>query len=232
MPMALTEERKENLKRKIMFLYLKYGFDGISMDEIAGRLHVGKPTLYKYFKSKEDIVRGMERFTTERMAAPLSAESGIDGVLDGMAEIYCNGIALALFSGSKYMSDLKNGYPDLFQEHIRTIEEFIGRFRKFYEEAAEKGYCRGLSLPLVGEQLRRMLPTVIDEEYLERHHLTLAETIRDYYRMFLHQIISDEYQYVISREETYAFCEALTGMLEGFMSDRKELSAESPKQSV
>ena len=92
MPSPLTEEKKDSLKRKIMLLYLKYGFDGISMDEIAARLHVGKPTLYKYFKSKEEIVREVERFAMERLTGvPLSTEGGIEDVLQGLSLLYCNG---------------------------------------------------------------------------------------------------------------------------------------------
>ena len=47
---------------------------------------------------------------------------------------------------------------------------------------------------------------MISEEYLTRHDLDLEETIREYYRMLLHQVISDKYQYVTARDETYAFC--------------------------
>ncbi len=215
MPSPLTEEKKDNLKRKIMLLYLKYGFDGISMDEIASRLHVGKPTLYKYFKSKEDIVREAEQFAMERITGvPLSAEGGIDDVLKGLSQIYCNGIALAVFSGSRYMADLKNRYPDLYTEHVQAIENLISRFQAFHEKAAKKGFCRTLSLPLVGEQFHKMLPVVIDEEYLQKHNLTLRETIREYYRMLLHQVLSDAYQDVIFMEETYAFCDRLTERVE------------------
>ncbi|MCD7806694.1 MAG: TetR/AcrR family transcriptional regulator [Lachnospiraceae bacterium] len=215
MPSPLTEEKKDSLKRKIMLMYLKYGFDGISMDEIAARLHVGKPTLYKYFKSKEEIVREVERFAMERLTGvPLSTEGGIEDVLQGLSLLYCNGIGLAVFSGSHYMADLKNRFPDLYTEHEQAIDNLISRFQAFHEKAAEKGFCRKLSLPLVGEQFHKMLPVVIDEEYLRKHNLTLKETIREYYRMLLHQILSDDYQYVICMEETYSFCDRLTESVE------------------
>lgn len=215
MPSPLTEEKKDALKRKIMLLYLKYGFDGISMDEIAARLHVGKPTLYKYFKSKEDIAREAEQFAMERLTGvSLSMEGGIDDVLKGLSQLYCNGIALAVFSGSRYMSDLKNHFPDLYTEHQQAIDNLISRFQAFHEKAAEKGFCRKLSLPLVGEQFHKMLPVVIDEEYLKKHNLTLRETIREYYRMLLHQMLSDAYQNVIFMEETYSFCDRLTESVE------------------
>ncbi|MCD8378819.1 MAG: TetR/AcrR family transcriptional regulator [Lachnospiraceae bacterium] len=215
MPSPLTEEKRDALKRKIMLLYLKYGFDGISMDEIAARLHVGKPTLYKYFKSKEDIVREAERFAMERLTGvSLSMEGGIDDVLKGLSQLYCNGIALAVFSGSRYMSDLKNRFPDLYTKHQQAIDNLISRFQAFHEKAAEKGFCRKLSLPLLGEQFHKMLPVVIDEEYLKEHNLTVRETIREYYRMLLHQILSDAYQSVVFMEETYAFCDRLAESVE------------------
>lgn len=223
MPMPLTKERKETLKRNIILLYLKYGFDGISMDEIAARLHVGKPTLYKYFRSKEDIVREVESFAMERLhSVPFSAGNGIDGVLDCLSKLYSSGIGLAMFSGTAYMADLKNKFPDLYDNHVRALDELVSRFQEFYEKAAAEGYCRKLSLALIGEQFSKMLPTVINEEYLSKHGLTLEETIREYYRMLLHQVISDEYQYVAALEETYVFCDELSKRAEQVMIMKNE----------
>ena len=59
MPLPISEDEKIRLMYQIFSLFVQYGFDGISMDEVAKRVKVSKATLYKYFKSKEDIVRDM-----------------------------------------------------------------------------------------------------------------------------------------------------------------------------
>lgn len=210
MPLPLTQEKKEALKCRIFTLYARYGFNGISMDEIAKSMHVGKPTLYKYFKSKEDIVRQIEETGIGHLESlQLTMDRGMDSVLDGMSQIYSRGIILASASKKEYMSDLQSHYPDLYEKHMQAVGAVAHRFQEYYRTAVEAGYCRSLSIQLVGEQFRVMLPSVISAEYLEANQFTLNHAIREYYRMLLHQVVNDEYQPLVDREENFLFCDPL-----------------------
>jgi TetR/AcrR family transcriptional regulator, mexJK operon transcriptional repressor len=86
-------ESRSDRKRKVLLLaatelFLDKGYDGTSMDDVAAKAAVSKPTVYKYFSDKErlfaEIVRattseidGLMRLVAETMAAQTSLESGL-----------------------------------------------------------------------------------------------------------------------------------------------------------
>jgi AcrR family transcriptional regulator len=71
MMISLRERRKQLLREEILeaarALLSEKGYVAMSMDELAGRVGISKPTLYSYFTTKDDLVvktamREMERF--------------------------------------------------------------------------------------------------------------------------------------------------------------------------
>ena len=91
--MEANSESRSDRKRKALLsaateLFLDKGFDGTSMDDVAAKAAVSKPTVYKYFSDKErlyaEIVRattgeidGLVRLVSETMAEQPSVESGL-----------------------------------------------------------------------------------------------------------------------------------------------------------
>jgi TetR/AcrR family transcriptional regulator, mexJK operon transcriptional repressor len=91
--MEATSESRSDRKRRLLLqaateLFLDEGYDSTSMDDIAAKAAVSKPTVYKYFSDKErlfaEIVRAttgeideLVRLVAETMAGKESFESGL-----------------------------------------------------------------------------------------------------------------------------------------------------------
>jgi TetR/AcrR family transcriptional regulator, mexJK operon transcriptional repressor len=91
--MKATSESRSDRKRRLLLLaatevFLDKGYDSASMDDVAARAAVSKPTVYKYFSDKErlfaEIVRatteeidGLVRLVAETMAAQQKPEAGL-----------------------------------------------------------------------------------------------------------------------------------------------------------
>ena len=55
-------------------LFDRGGYASISMEQIAAAAGIAKPTLYHYFRSKDEILRGVhESFITTLLSARMSA---------------------------------------------------------------------------------------------------------------------------------------------------------------
>ena len=89
---GISESRSERKRRLLLQaateVFLDKGYDSTSMDDVATRASVSKPTVYKYFFDKErlfaEIVRvtadeidDLVRLVAETMAAQTSLESGL-----------------------------------------------------------------------------------------------------------------------------------------------------------
>ncbi|MCD8159032.1 MAG: TetR/AcrR family transcriptional regulator [Clostridiales bacterium] len=148
MSQAISDEKKELAYKQVFAIYAKYGFEKISMDEVSARINISKATLYKYFKSKEDIVKHMVRNITAHMdSMSFTTDGGINAVLDSIRSCYRKAVLVTVQAGSVFMADLKNKFPDLYREYITAFVH--NRFQDFYKDAVKKGYCRNSYIQFV-----------------------------------------------------------------------------------
>ena len=51
--------RRDNIIRGAKKVFLRHGFEGANMDEVAAAAGVAKMTVYRYFRSKEELFAGV-----------------------------------------------------------------------------------------------------------------------------------------------------------------------------
>ena len=68
---AKSESRADRKRRLLLVaataLFLEKGYDGTSMDDVAAKANVSKPTVYKYFSDKEQLFAEIVRATTNEI---------------------------------------------------------------------------------------------------------------------------------------------------------------------
>jgi TetR/AcrR family transcriptional repressor of mexJK operon len=74
----MTEDRSARKRRVVVdaatTLFLRHGYLGTSMDQIAAFAGVSKPTVYKFFPDKEQLFTAIVMETLDRAGAPFLAE--------------------------------------------------------------------------------------------------------------------------------------------------------------
>ncbi len=214
MPQPIKEEDLQHITKMVYALYARYGFDGISMDEVSRQTNISKATLYRYFTSKEDIVRGMVDYMIFHLnSVRFDAADEIHDVMKGVSEYYTKSILITSLSGSEFLKDLKNKFPDCYGKHMAAMDTMQERFSGFYKKSVELGYFRDLSFILVNRQFMNMLPVIVDMDYLEENGLLLADALKEYYRIFCCQILSGKYLCITDEPETYDFVDDLAAVL-------------------
>jgi TetR/AcrR family transcriptional regulator, cholesterol catabolism regulator len=124
-------------------LFDRHGYGRVSMEQIATAAGVAKPTLYHYFRGKDEILRGIH-------------ESFIDLLLDRQRERHRLGLAPAdLLLGA--MTDIlglmetRRGHVRVFFEHHRELPPAVrdqirvkrDRYQNMIRQAVEEGIRRG-----------------------------------------------------------------------------------------
>ncbi|WP_369145563.1 TetR/AcrR family transcriptional regulator [Streptomyces sp. R44] len=77
-PAGLRERKKARTRQALsdaaIALFLEKGFDGVSVAEVAAAAEVSKPTLFRYFPAKEDLV--LHRFADHEDESARVVEAG------------------------------------------------------------------------------------------------------------------------------------------------------------
>jgi TetR/AcrR family transcriptional repressor of mexJK operon len=160
-----TETRPERKRRMLMTaataLFLEKGYDGTSMDDVAAKAMVSKPTVYKYFSDKERL-----------FAEIVSATTGqIDGLVRLVAETMAGHAdictALGVLAG-EFLTALMQ--PQVLQLR-RLVIANAGRFPDLGRSWYEQGFERVLATLAAGFQSladRGLLQA--DDPMLAAHH--------------------------------------------------------------
>jgi AcrR family transcriptional regulator len=96
-PMGLRERKKQRTQQTIsdtaISLFLRHGFDQVSVVDIAAEAEVSKPTLFKYFPTKEDLV--VYRFADHQTMSSTVVRQRQPGtsVLDALHRHFLDGLA-------------------------------------------------------------------------------------------------------------------------------------------
>lgn len=77
-----AEERRWEILSAARTLFTEQGFQGTTMEKIAASIPIARPTLYEYFKSKEDILYALVDAVVE-----VERESPLDGPIQGQLEL-------------------------------------------------------------------------------------------------------------------------------------------------
>ena len=72
----MSKNRKQELIKVAYELFIKEGYDNVSVDEIIAKANIAKGTFYYYFKSKEEMLGQVAEYMAKRKIA--SAEKHFD----------------------------------------------------------------------------------------------------------------------------------------------------------
>jgi AcrR family transcriptional regulator len=136
------DEIRKKIVTEAFSIFLAKGFEGTKMEEIASRLNVTKPAIYRYFKNKEELffVTLVEQFMNEYNEVFTKSFASDDLLLDGgeffdgLLEINRKYAAISM-DIIKVMSrneSLRSGVREYQQEGLQIT-------RQFFSEQIEKG---------------------------------------------------------------------------------------------
>src|SRR5690606_31372089 len=141
---SLKKERIENPQLRDKWvaqltpLYLRNGLKKFSMNEIAEQLNISKATLYKHFKSREDI---LEHALTVKLEQIGSFKDNLFDESLSFTDRYIAAIHVfyAEISGisNEFLSDLKHLYPNLWKKVDFFRSYAVELLKQFYQSGIE-----------------------------------------------------------------------------------------------
>ncbi|MDD2633996.1 MAG: TetR/AcrR family transcriptional regulator [Bacteroidales bacterium] len=132
--MQKHDQIKQRLINSARIIFVKFGFDKTTMNEIAIEARKGKSSLYYYFSSKEEIFQAVVEYEAEILKNKLFASlTSIDDAAEQL-RIY----VVARFKGIKDLGNLYNALRNDLLNHL----DFIKNVRQRYDDMELQKLCK------------------------------------------------------------------------------------------
>ncbi len=177
------KEIKLEWLQKFLPLFNQIGFRKFTMEQIAEKLGTSKSTIYKFFKSKEQIV-------SELIMLKLEEIGNYEKYLFDKTQAYNFRFLEAMEIATKgltnisatFMKDIQIAYPAKWTLILQFKQTALQRLSDFYKEGIETGYINSVFNPDVLVKFDDMILTAMtDPLYLEKEKLELSELFHQYF---------------------------------------------------
>jgi AcrR family transcriptional regulator len=152
----LYQEREEAILQVAGDVYLEKGYHGMSMDEIADLVGIGKPTLYRHFVSKETLIFTLVRrnlpeifhtLQTIRTDQKANVQQKLEATLQTIYRHAINTCQLSLFSGN---AEIPQGFSEKRAEVEKIHQDFVEHIRDILQAGKANGELdASVPLPLM-----------------------------------------------------------------------------------
>ena len=170
-----------------------HGLQQPKMDQVATALGISKATLYKYFRTKDELVEASLGWKLARLRyfEELLVQEGLSYFERYFDSLRYVSKELAGIS-NRYLSELERHYPKSW----KAIEEFhidcLRIVTDFYELGMNEGKLnQKLKLKVLVAQDELWFNALADGAFLERYGMSLEEAFEQYYLLKLNGMLPD-----------------------------------------
>ena len=148
--MSLREEKKKKTKESILeaaiHLFSEQGYQKTSIEQIAKAAGVGKGTVYGYFRTKKDIIKGFCEFELEQIHLELVRRSDLnEPVVEQLKTIYMmefRHITRNREFGRHFMRETVFPEQHASQDALDIDDQYLALFFPILRQAQKRGELR------------------------------------------------------------------------------------------
>ena len=176
--------KQEKYITMLLPIFQEHGLNKFTMDDIASELGISKATLYHYFSSKDEIIASILKHILYgiREFEPIVMDEDadfIDRYFRALQVLYQNTQGIS----NIFLSDLKEGYPQLWVQIDQFSEHSIQVLKTFYDSGKKKGFFHNIHTAILTASDRMFFHTLSDPTFLETNKLTMREAFEEYFKL-------------------------------------------------
>ncbi|MCR2806018.1 TetR/AcrR family transcriptional regulator [Paenibacillus soyae] len=179
---------------KIKPVFRKNRFSQLNMDDIARHMDISKATMYKYFSSKDDIVKLFVDSCADyfKSGEKMMVDQGIS-YSERFQIVFEHSLKAAVYVPDILLQDLKEAYPNLLDTLLRAEQERLTCFRQFFEAGVAEGVFNPINPALFLVQDDVVLRRILEPAFTIQFDITLKQALLDYYLIKKQQLITPSF---------------------------------------
>jgi AcrR family transcriptional regulator len=167
---------------QLMPLFLERGLKSFRMDDVAAELGVSKATLYKHFRSREeilDLALLLKLADIRRYQAKLT-DPNLSYLERFLEALHLASSELTAIS-TNFLADLSTMHPRVFERVRHFMNESLGALGAFYEEGIQRGELVPVPAAVLVLTDELYFSKLADPEFLQSRGLTVQEALDAYF---------------------------------------------------
>jgi len=185
----------KRIKNTMRELAAERGFSRVTMDELASRAGISKRTVYRYFRSKEEIIDSVLDDFLSNIGRKIrqafdSADEPVEKILGVLRAITEN---IKLIQPTA-LYDLQRYYPHLWDKIERFRAEKLQQFYVDLLTGDDGRRFRKIDPRIFTAALLASVRSVVNPNFLMENNLSPEETIISLFTIFMYGVLSDESQ--------------------------------------
>ncbi|MBC8174908.1 MAG: TetR/AcrR family transcriptional regulator [Candidatus Marinimicrobia bacterium] len=189
----ITPQEKQILEQGFDSI-MEEGLRGFTVEALSHRLRMSKKTIYKFFPTKEVLIKKIMQFITGRIAGRIQTiRSEVQNPAIQFVKIMEFIVGFVGRVPLQRMTELKVRYPALWSE----LEKFrLARRDDFYtilSEAQQQGLVRSdLDMKVVATIYINLVNSTFQPEFFFKNNLAPEDTIRTFVKMITTGLFTDK----------------------------------------
>ncbi len=174
--------------------FFKEGIHKTTMDEVASELRMSKKTIYKYFPTKDDLVRAIAKHFMNNMknaiVPTLNGNKNAIEKLEGLIKILARA---SIKISPQMLDDMRRHFPKLWNEmdNFRT-EMMFGNITKVIDQGKEEGLFINYPTPIIINMVVASLRSVVNPDFILNNNVSLIEAASIAFKILIGGITTEK----------------------------------------
>lgn len=195
MEIEVEPEPKERIIRHAEDRFFKSGFNKVTLDELSSELGISKKTMYKFFPSKDELLRTIIRALQRRV------ERNVMSIVESDKPIAQKLAEFMLFIGKiagrlsrAFQLDVQRFAPAIWKEMDSFRREKITtHFGALIQEAKKEGIFRDdVNDQIVFMMFLNSVQSIVNPEVLSQHSFSPKEAMYTIFHVIFEGSLTDE----------------------------------------
>lgn len=188
---------KENKEKEKILTYanqriLKEGFYKLTMDEIASDLRISKKTIYKYYRSKDELINAVmnehKKYAKTTISAIFDNETNSVEKLFKMVQFFSQ---FALRIGENLLNDMRIHKPELWKE----IDEFrtniiMANISRLIEQGKREGVIVNQPAEILVAIYISAVRGVVNPEFIMNNKFSIQQAFESVFEILMSGIFT------------------------------------------
>ncbi|TEB09630.1 TetR/AcrR family transcriptional regulator [Pelotomaculum propionicicum] len=171
------------------------GVSKVTMDDLVAATGISKRTIYRYFRSKEEIINAVLDDLIAGIALKIqavfgSADKPLDKIINMLGELTRNIRVIE----PQFLYDLQKYYPHLWEKIERFRSQRIQQVFEALLAGGEQNFLRQVHPKIFTTALLASIRSVVNPVFIVENQLILEEAIQSLFSIFLYGIVEAEHQ--------------------------------------